>query len=330
MVLPLAVRAHAVLEVQQGRNLAVRETAPLGLAEQLRAGRETREVEGLQRVLDGVDVHELRQEPAVDAGQGVDLLDVHAQLEGLRDRPHARRRRPHQLRPGRLVRGGLVAAVGQLQVEALGVEALAGLVDHAERLLDGLLEGAPDGHHLSYALHAAANLLVHRRELAQVPAGDLRHDVVEAGFEAGGGALGDAVAQTHQIATQSQFRGNVRKRVPGGLRRQRAAPRQARVDLDDAELLAVRVYRVLNIALTHHTQMAHHLQSALPQSEVLGVRERLRRGNDDGVARVDAHGIEVFHVTHRDAIVVRVAHDLVLELLPALQTLVHDHLRAVH
>mmetsp|Transcript_53712 Transcript_53712/g.150040 ORF Transcript_53712/g.150040 Transcript_53712/m.150040 type:complete len:338 (-) Transcript_53712:1913-2926(-) len=328
-VVPLAVRTCAVLEAQQGRDLAVREAAAFGLQEQLRACSEAGEVGGLQRVLDSVDVQQLRKEPAVDPRQGVDLLHAHAEFEGLRNRPHARRRRPHQLRLDE-VRGALLAAVCELQVEALGVEALAGLVDHAQSLLDGLLERAPDGHHFSHALHAAADLRVHRREFAQVPAGNLRDDVVEARLEAGSGAPCDAVAQIHQVAAQGQLRSDVRKRVPGRLRRQRAAPRQARVDLDDAELLAVRVHCVLDVAFPHHAQMAHHLQGTLPQPEVLRIRERLRGGDDDRVSRVDAHRVEILHVAHRDAVVVRVPHHLVLELLPALQTLVHDHLRAVH
>mmetsp|Transcript_132073 Transcript_132073/g.313032 ORF Transcript_132073/g.313032 Transcript_132073/m.313032 type:complete len:284 (-) Transcript_132073:1157-2008(-) len=44
---------------------------------------------------------------------------------------------------------------------------------------------------------------------------------------------------------------------------------------------------------------------------------------------MDAHGVQVFHVAHRDAVVVLVSHHLVLQLLPTLQGLVDDHLGAV-
>ncbi len=47
------------------------------------------------------------------------------------------------------------------------------------------------------------------------------------------------------------------------------------------------------------------------------VAERLDRRDDDRVAGVDAERVDVLHRAHRDARVVGVAHDLVLDLLPA-------------
>ncbi len=52
---------------------------------------------------------------------------------------------------------------------------------------------------------------------------------------------------------------------------------------------------------------------------MVAVGERLRGRDDDGVARVDTHGVEVLHVADRDARVRPVAHDFVLDLLPAPQ-----------
>jgi hypothetical protein len=42
---------------------------------------------------------------------------------------------------------------------------------------------------------------------------------------------------------------------------------------------------------------------------------------------VDAHRVEVLHVADGDAVVARVAHDLVLDLLPAREVLLHEDLR---
>ena len=55
------------------------------------------------------------------------------------------------------------------------------------------------------------------------------------------------------------------------------------------------------------------------------VGQRLDRRDDDRVAGVDAERVDVLHRAHRDARVVGVAHDLVLDLLPADQAaLDHD------
>ena len=63
-----------------------------------------------------------------------------------------------------------------------------------------------------------------------------------------------------------------------------------------------------------------------PQALVDGVGERLDRGDDDRVAGVDAERVDVLHRADGDARVVRVAHDLVLDLLPADQAALHHDL----
>ena len=55
-----------------------------------------------------------------------------------------------------------------------------------------------------------------------------------------------------------------------------------------------------------------------------GVGQGLDRRDDDRVAGVDAERIDVLHRAHGDARVVGVAHDLVLDLLPADEALL-DH-----
>ncbi len=62
------------------------------------------------------------------------------------------------------------------------------------------------------------------------------------------------------------------------------------------------------------------------QHLVLVVRERLRRRDDDAVARVDAHRVEVLHVADRDAGVRAVPHHLVLDLFPAGERALEQHL----
>ena len=85
--------------------------------------------------------------------------------------------------------------------------------------------------------------------------------------------------------------------------------------------------RVLDVALADDAEPPHDLERSLAQQEVLAVRQRLRRRNDDRVARVHAERVEVLHVAHGETVVLAVAHDLVLDLLPAAQVLVDQNLR---
>jgi hypothetical protein len=66
-----------------------------------------------------------------------------------------------------------------------------------------------------------------------------------------------------------------------------------------------------------------------PQLVVLGVGQRLARGNDRALAGVHPHRVEVFHVADDDAVVEPVPHDLVFDFLPASEVLLDEHLRAV-
>ena len=56
-------------------------------------------------------------------------------------------------------------------------------------------------------------------------------------------------------------------------------------------------------------------------SEVVefSVGEGLGWGDNDAVASMDSHWIEIFHVADDGAVVLLVAHDLVLDLLPLVQ-----------
>ena len=62
---------------------------------------------------------------------------------------------------------------------------------------------------------------------------------------------------------------------------------------------------------------------------ILTIGERLRRGDDERLAGVNAERVHIFHVADGDAVVHAVTHDLVLDLLPAAEPLLDEDLRSV-
>ena len=164
-------------------------------------------------------------------------------------------------------------------------------------------------------------------ELGHVPARHLAHNVIERRLKARGRLARDCVLDVRQRHAEREARGHIGERVAGGLGRERRRARQTRVDLDDAVVVRVRVERVLNVALADDAQVAHDADRHVAQQVVLVVVERLRRRHDDRVAGVNAERVKVLHVAHSHAVVGRVAHDLVLELLPAAQRLLDEDLR---
>ena len=59
---------------------------------------------------------------------------------------------------------------------------------------------------------------------------------------------------------------------------------------------------------------------------VLAVGEGLRWGHNNALASVDAQWVEVLHVADRDAVVVGIANNLVLNLFPSLEALLYQNL----
>ncbi len=297
----------------QERDLLVGEALPLGLEEKVRRdGVETPALEAQLAVDDRLD---LVEEPAVDPGQLVDAVDGEALLEGLGD--------AEEPLVGRLAELLLEVPEGIVRV---GDEAVDADLEHPGGLLDGLLEGPADGHDLADRFHLRADLLRDAAELLEVPAGDLDDEVVEGGLEAGGRDLGDRVRQAGQGVAEGELGGDEGQRVARGLAGQGGAARQPGVDLDDAVVAVAGIEGVLDVALADDAEVADGLEGDGPEAVVLLVRQRLRRGDDDALPGVDAHGIEVLHVADRDAVVGPVPDDFVLDLLPAVEVLLDEDL----
>ena len=88
----------------------------------------------------------------------------------------------------------------------------------------------------------------------------------------------------------------------------------------------MRVERELYVAPALHAERTDNLQCAAAQHLKFLIGQRLTRCDDNGVAGVDADGIEVFHVADGDGRVVRVAHHLIFNFFVALDALFHQHL----
>ena len=311
----LAPLVHLALQAaQQVRDLPVGVALLLGLEEQVLGQRPERVP--LDLLLGEDQVLDLLQEPEVDAGALVDGLEGDAGLDGVVDVEEpvpagvAQALEQH-------VRVGDLAAVGA-QAVAADLEALAGL-------LQRLLEAAADAHGLAHALHLHAQPPVAALELVEVPARHLHDHVVQGGLEEGAGAS-DRVLQLVQPVADGELAGDLGDGVAGGLAGQRRAAAHPRVDLDGVDLLLlVRAHRELHVAAAGEIpDGAHHLDGHRPHLLVRAVAQGHGRRHGDAVAGVYAHRIEVLDAADDGDVVVLVAQQLQLVLLPPEQGLV-DH-----
>ena len=259
---------------------------------------------------------QLGQEPAVDAGDGEDLVHADAGFEGLEHGEQAVVVHPAQPLPD----GGIVVRV------FLAVEGILADLRAPDGLHEGHLEAGADGHDLAGGLHLGAQLAGGVGELVEGPLGHLHHDVVQRRLKAGAGLAGDVVFDLVQGVAQGDLGGDLGDWVAGGLGGQGGGTGHAGVDLDDRVLEGVRVQCQLAVAPAHDAKVGDDVQRGGAEHLELLIRQGLGGRHHDGVAGVDAHGVQVLHGAHGDHVAHAVPHGLKLDLFPAEDGLFHQHL----
>ena len=202
----------------------------------------------------------------------------------------------------------------------------ARLLQAPERLVQRRPEGPVDRHHLAGRLHLRPEAPVGGRELVEREARQLDDDVVERGLEGRDRRAGDDVGDVGERAAGGDLGRDARDRVARRLGRERRRARHARVDLDHRVLGRVGRQRELDVAAALDAERPDDRERRAAQPLVDLVGQRLDRRHDDRVARVDAQRVDVLHRAHGDARVLGVAHDLVLDLLPAHEAALDHHL----
>ena len=240
----LAQGTHDLLaRTGEVRDLDVAEAQLLGRKHMVRVKRgKTRPANigcGLGDVAHTVDV------PGINARQVVDLVVGPAAAQSL---PHledalgcrgGNRRRE-------LVLGHVRKRVGL----GVGEEPRVPLLERAQGFLEGLLEGAADGHGLAHRLHAGREGIARPLELLEGEARDLDHAIVERGFEAGRGLLGDVVGDLVERVAHGQKRRRLGDREARRLGRKGRAARDTRVHLDHDDAAVVGIDGELDVGAT--------------------------------------------------------------------------------
>ncbi len=246
----------------------------------------------------------------------MDAVDCVALLESLGDNKHTF--------VGRFGEGLVDVIDFQLAVLHKSVHPLA---NHAQSLLDDLLESAAYGHHFADRFHRRADFAAHTVEFPKIPAGNLADDVVERRLEEGRCLAGHGVLEVEQPVAKAELGGHECQGITGRLRREGRRTAQSGVDLNHTVIHRVGVVGILDVAFADDSDMADNLDGKLAQVMVVVVGECLGGGHDDRLAGVDSQWIEVLHIADRDAVVIPVADNLILDLFPSLERLLNQHLR---
>ena len=273
-----------------------------------------------QFIGEGHQVLNLVQEPGVDHGELIDLVHAHPAPKGLAQVEQALGVGHPQFGP-QLVRADL------RQVLAVMAQAEAADLQRADALLQGLLEGAADGHDFAHRLHGGGEEVLGAGEFLEGPAGDLDHAVVDGGFEGGESLPGDIVVDFVQSEAHRQLGGDLGDGEAGGLGGQGRRARHPGVHLDDHHFAGLGVNGELDVgAAGLHPDLPDDGDGRVPHGLVFPVGQGLGRGHGDGVAGVHPHGVQVLDGADDHHVVLEVPHHFQLEFLPAQDRLFQHHL----
>ena len=194
-------------------------------------------------------------------------------------------------------------------------------------------------HDFSGGLHLSADCPVASREFVERPSRYLYDTVIQGRLESGQRLRGNSVGDFVQSFAYGDFGCDPRNWVSGGLGRKRRTPADTGVNLDDVigavgtsstgegfGDIGSRLQTHLYIAPAFDSQRSDDLQACRTKQLIFLVRKRLAGSNHDAVACMDAHRVDVFHVADCDAVVGRVPHHLVLDLLPSNEGFFHQYL----
>ncbi len=199
----------------------------------------------------------------------------------------------------------------------LVAQAIAVDLQRTDGLAHRFFEGAPHRHRFADRLHLDRQLRRRLRELLEREPRPLHDAVVDRRLEAGGRFLCDVVGDLVERVPDGQQRSDLGDGKAGGLGGQGRASRDARVHLDHVELAVGGVDRELDVrAARLDADGPDDLERGVPHDLVFFVGERLGGSDGDAVARVDSHGVEVLDGADDNHVVLAVAHDLQLVLLP--------------
>ena len=155
-------------------------------------------------------------------------------------------------------------------------------------------------------------------EFLELPLGNFHHDVIDGGLKTGRRLLGNVVGNFVQRHAHREASRDFGDGKASGLGGQGGTARDAGVHLDHNHAASGRLDSELNIGPAGlDADFPNDGGGGIAHALIFLVGEGLRGSHGDGVAGVDAHGIEIFDRADDHEVVADVAHDFQLELFPA-------------
>ena len=188
----------------------------------------------------------------------------------------------------------------------------------ANSLLQGFLECAADGHDFADGFHLRAESAIRAGKLFKLPLGNFHDDVVDGGFEAGRGFLVMSLGISSRDMPTARRAAILAIGKPVALLASAELRETRGIHFDDGHAAVFGIDGELDVgAAGFHADFADDGRGGIAHALVFLVGECLRGSHGDGIAGVNAHGIEIFDGADDHEVVAVVAHDFEFVFFPA-------------
>ena len=264
------------------------------------------------------EVAQLAQEPAVDLRHVENFVD-----------------RDPRMQSGVYREQALVGHLADFDIELLFAHRRKfGMIERRERNFraahcfhDRLLERSADRHDFARRLHARTERSARVKEFIEGPFGKLDYNVVDGRLETGVRFARDVVLDFIERVTECDLGRNLGNGITRCLTCKRRRARNAGVDFDDRIFETVGMQRELAVTAALDAEFGDDIERSRAQHLIFFIRKRDGGRDDDGIARVDPDGVEVFHRADGEHVACAVAQYFEFDFLPSADILFDKHLR---
>ena len=193
----------------------------------------------------------------------------------------------------------------------------------AYRFQETFFHRSADAHNLTGGFHLRGKSVVGISKFIKRETWHFCNHVVKCRLKGGGRVCNLNFIQRHTYTNLCRYTGDGITACFGS---QCGRSRNSRIYLNEIILKRVRVKCKLHVAAAFNLERTDDFQCAVTKHMIFFVAKRLRWANYNGIACMDADGVEIFHITNGDGCVVRITHNFVFNFFITLDTLFNQNL----
>ncbi len=183
-----------------------------------------------------------------------------------------------------------------------------------------------DAHNLAGCFHLRRQSTFCRNKFVERKSRNLYDTIIQSGFKACICFACNRVFDLIQRITKRDLGRDFSNRVTRCLGSQSRRTAHTRIYFNHAVFETGRMQGKLYVAASRNLQLIDDVKRRAAEHLIFFITERLRRRYYDAVSRMYAHRIDILHITYGNTIACAIAHNFILDFLPAGNTAFHQNL----